>query len=294
MSLRVHIYRTRDIGKYEMRAIVEELKSLTSSKRTQVIADLERQLAQAEGWLKGKQGARRTGYQEEVNELRQQLAALKTTDARSEAELLRLLKGRTASDQHSLKEYAQRIGISSGKLQAMLDGDEPVSKNSRVMEWLGVTSRDAHPGIIAAAEKMVAQGNTSIVSIASTLIEQFRRQGTRITEKVRADCQEAATKAVRGKTTDAERITLSSIARAAKAAMPDVARLEVVRGNGYFYVVGEWKKKRGGRLIPITSGGIYTNRLTTTREDGSFGLSWWVEQVKDVVEKDRPYDWDDL
>jgi len=64
----------------------------------------------------------------------------RTIDAtKSEAELLRMLQARTASDQHSLKEYAQRIGISPRKLQALLDRDDPVSECKPVMAWLGVT-----------------------------------------------------------------------------------------------------------------------------------------------------------
>lgn len=88
------------------------------------------------------------------------------------------------------------------------------------------------------------------------------------------------------------RLTLNSIAAAAKAQMPDVAKLELVRANGYFYVVGEWRKKRGGREMPITSGGIYTNRLGEDNE--KFGMSWWVSEVKRVVEAERPYDWGEI
>lgn len=89
---------------------------------------------------------------------------------------------------------------------------------------------------------------------------------------------------------DGPRLTMNGIARAAMARLPDVAKLELVRGNGYFYVVGEFKKKsRSGQPIPITSGGIYTNRLG---EDGpEFGLDWWVRQVIEVVEREKPSDY---
>lgn len=75
-----------------------------------------------------------------------------------------------------------------------------------------------------------------------------------------------------------QRVTLKSAARAALAQLPDVKTLELVRGNGYFYVVGEFKSGR-----PITSEGIYTNRL-----NHKWGVDWWVNEIKRVVNKERP------
>lgn len=93
---------------------------------------------------------------------------------------------------------------------------------------------------------------------------------------------------------DATRLTLNSIAAAAKAQMPDVARLELVRGNGYFYVVGEWKKKnKYGQPFPITSGGIYTNRIGEDNKNFD-ALGFWLRSIKDVVERERPSNYADL
>lgn len=58
--------------------------------------------------------------------------------------------------------------------------------------------------------------------------------------------------------------------------LKDVKELELVRGDGYYYLVGTFKN--GEEFV---SGGIYVNRVS------HLSMSNWLDSIIDVVAKER-------
>lgn len=128
-------------------------------------------------------------------------------------------------------------------------------------------SKDVHPGVQALADKWAKEG-WGVSKISSDLVQLFRKQGDRITEAVRSDCQKAATQAV-------EKSHVKDMPSASRFKADPIMKGVFVYRNHYYRRVTGVRQIGQNKFDVTTTHGTY--RLEGGKVIGGTRNDWFLE-----------------